>query len=156
MWKLNHNVLASVVICFFISLAPFHTQRLLYVLQDYRLINELQILKKRIYGKVSSFSSGWIGCLMKFTTPLMRNFFTLRGYFSISMPQLTRSSTTLCRLSTGRPSSPPSFTGTSRCPDIATCRGGQWGPWCRGLGRRARAPGRPGPQSGWTMTLNCR
>ena len=33
--------LASVVICFFISLAPFHTQRLLYVLQDYRLINEL-------------------------------------------------------------------------------------------------------------------
>ena len=39
----THNVLASVVICFFISLAPFHAQRLMYVLQVYRLINELQI-----------------------------------------------------------------------------------------------------------------
>ena len=44
-------VLASVVICFFISLAPFHTQRLLYVLQDYRLINELQIFKKGFMEK---------------------------------------------------------------------------------------------------------
>lgn len=43
------HVLASVVLCFFISLAPFHTQRLLYVLQDYRLINELNILWKSLF-----------------------------------------------------------------------------------------------------------
>ena len=47
--------LASVVICFFISLAPFHTQRLLYVLQDYRLINELIAKFVMICGKVCSF-----------------------------------------------------------------------------------------------------
>ena len=45
------HVLASVVLCFFISLAPFHTQRLLYVLQDYRLIIELHILKNLLIVK---------------------------------------------------------------------------------------------------------
>ena len=49
---LTHIFLASVVICFFISLAPFHTQRLFYLFQEYRLINELFFVKLRVRVRV--------------------------------------------------------------------------------------------------------
>ena len=58
------------------------------------------------------FLLGWTGWLMKYITPLMRNCFISRGYFSILMRQLTQSSTMSCQPSTGKPSSPPSFTRT--------------------------------------------